>query len=286
MAVYKRGYQRYQGRMTGHWSRFMVLPRFAWRRLFQQRLVALLIVTAMIWPLLCAGFVYISNHAELLRGLDSEFQRFVEVNGNFFLIFMNVQALFAIFLAALTGPGLISPDLANNALPLYFSRPLTRSDYVLAKLIVLFGMLSIVTWVPGLALFGMQVGMAGGWWFWANWSIGFGIFGGFAIWVLLVSMVALAGSAYVKWRMVAGGLVLGFFFILAGVATMINGVFRVAWGHALNPAWAVNRLWFALLAVDPPDGPGVAACISVLAGIILFLALVLERKLRPVEVIR
>jgi len=286
MAVYRRGYNRYKGRITGRWTRFMVLPRFAWRRLFQQRLVVLLLVSAMVWPLLCAGFVYISNHAELLKGLDSEFQRFVEVSGNFFIIFMNVQALFAVFLAALAGPGLIAPDLANNALPLYFSRPVTRADYALAKLVVLFGMLSIVTWVPGLVLFGMQVGMAGGWWFWSNWSLGFGIFSGFAIWVLLVSMVALAGSAYVKWRMVAGGLVLGFFFILAGVATMINGVFRVTWGHALNPAWAVNRLWFALLSVDPPDGPGVVACVSVLAGITLFLALVLERKLRPVEVIR
>ena len=66
---------------------------------------------------------------------------------------------------------------------------------------------------------------------------------------------------------------------------MINGVFRVTWGHALNPTWAVNRLWCALLSVDPPAGPGSAACALVLAAIILLLALVLERKLRPVEVI-
>ena len=32
--------------------------------------------------------------------------------------------------------------------------------------------------------------MAGGWWFRANWTIGAGIVAGFAIWVLLVSMVA------------------------------------------------------------------------------------------------
>ena len=135
MAVYRRGYQRYQGPITGRWARFMVLPRFAWRRLFQQRLVVLLMVVAMIWPLLCAGFIYLTNHAELLKGLAREFQSFIEVNGKFFLIFMNVQAVFAIFLAALTGPGLIAPDLANNALPLYFSRPLTRSEYALARLI-------------------------------------------------------------------------------------------------------------------------------------------------------
>jgi ABC-2 type transport system permease protein len=285
MAVYRRGYQRYRGRITGIWARFMVLPRFSWRRLFRQRLVVLLTVVAMIWPLLCAGFIYLTNHVELLKGLDKEFQSFIQVNGKFFIIFMNVQAVFAIFLAALIGPGLIAPDLANNALLLYFSRPLTRSGYTLARLMVLFGMLSLITWVPGLLLFGMQAGMAGALWFWANWTIGYGIVAGFAIWVLLVSMVALAGSAYVRWKAVAGGLVLAFFFILAGVSVMINGVFRVTWGHALNPAWAVNRLWCAMLSVDPPEGPGAAACALMLAAMILLLVLVLERKLRAVEVI-
>lgn len=263
----------------------MVLPRFAWRRLFQQRLVTSLMVVSIAWPLLCAIFIYLSNHAELLMGLSREFRSFLEVNGRFFLVFMNVQAVFAVFLAALIGPGLIAPDLSNNALPLYFSRPLTRTGYAVARLIVLFGMISLITWVPGLILFGMQVGMAGGGWFWANWTISLGIFLGFTIWALLVSMVALASSAYVKWRIVAGGLVLAFFFILSGVSVMINGVFRVTWGHALNPGWAAYRVWCALLGIDPPAGPGVMACALVLAALLLLLALVLERKLRPVEVV-
>ena len=42
MAVYKRGYQRYDGPLRGGWTRFMVLPRYAWQRLYQQRLVVLL----------------------------------------------------------------------------------------------------------------------------------------------------------------------------------------------------------------------------------------------------
>ncbi len=285
MSVYRRGYHRYQGRVTSRWARFAVLPRFAWRRLYEQRLVILLTVLAFIWPLLCALFIYLTNHVDLLKGLDPEFRTFIEVNGKFFMIFMNVQSAFAIFLAALAGPGLIAPDLANNALPLYFSRPLTRSDYAFARLAVLFGMLSMITWIPGLLLFGMQAAMAGGGWLRGNWTMGAGILAGFAIWVLLVSMVALAGSAYVRWRVVAGAFVLGYFFLLSGVSAMINGVFRVTWGNVLNPAWAVNRIWCALFSVDPPEGPGLAACVSVLAAMILLLSLVLARKLRPVEVI-
>src|ERR671913_2350475 len=192
MAVYKRGYRRYDGPLTGRWTRFLVLPRYSWRRLYEQRLVVLLTMAAFVWPLLCAGFIYLTNHAELLQGLEPEFRAFIQVDGRFFSIFMYVQAGFAVFLAALAGPGLIAPDLANNALPLYLSRPLTRWSYALARLIVLMGMLSVVTWVPGLILFGLQVGLAGVEWFRANWTLGVGMVAGFAIWLLVLSLVAMA----------------------------------------------------------------------------------------------
>lgn len=285
MAVYKRGYQRYRGPLTGHWTRLLALPRFAWERLFQQRLVVVFLVVALVWPLLCAGFIYIANHSELWAGLGPGAAKFLEINGRFFIVFMNLQAVFAVLLAALAGPGLIAPDLANNALQLYFSRPLSRPDYVLARLLVLVGILSLVTWAPGLALFGMQTGMAGWSWFSAHWRLGAGIFAGFLMWILIVSLVALACSAYVKWRVVAGALVLGFFFVLAGAAEIVNAVFRVTWASVLNPARAMNRIWCAMLDVEPPQGPDTPECIAMVVVLAVLLVLVLERKLRPVEVI-
>jgi ABC-2 type transport system permease protein len=285
MAVYKRGYRRYAGPLTGRWTRFLVLPRYAWRRLYQQRLVLLLTMLAFVWPLLCAGFIYLTNHAELLQGLDEEFRQFIQVNGEFFSVFMYVQAVFAVFLAALAGPSLIAPDLANNALPLYFSRPLTRGSYAVARLIVLVGMLSIVTWIPGLLLFGLQVGLAGGSWFRMNWLLGAGVFAGFLIWIVLLSLVAMAASAYVKWRVVAAAVSLAFFFILAGVAEMIDGVLRVTWGRIIDPAWAVNQIWRTLLGLEVLEGPGAMASALALAVMALLLVLVIERKLRPVEVV-
>jgi ABC-2 type transport system permease protein len=284
MAVYKRGYQRYEGPTVSNWTRFLVLPRFAWRRMFQQRLVLLLMVVAMIWPLLCGIFIYITNHADLLKGVGKQLQGFLEINGNFFLVFMSVQAIFALFLAALTGPGLIAPDLTNNALPLYFSRPLRRSDYAVARLATLFGLLSLVTLIPGLVLFGIQVGMAGTGWLRSNWNLGLGMTAGFILWGLLVSLVAMASSAYTKMKAVSGGLVLGFFFIMGGLSGMVNGIFRVTWGNALSPRWASYRIWCALLGVQQ-EGPGVAPCVWVLLFFMLVLAFVIERKLRPIEVI-
>ena len=285
MAIYKRGYRPYRGSLTGRWARFMVLPRNAWRRLYQQRLVLLLTMLAYVWPLLCAGFIYLTNHAALLQGLEPEFRQFIQVDGRFFSIFMYVQAGFAVFLAALAGPGLLAPDLANNALPLYFSRPLTRWSYALARLTVLVGMLSIITWIPGVLLFALQVGLAGGWWFQANWMLGAGMVAGFLLWLLVLSLVAMASSAYVKWRIVAAAVSLAFFFILSGVAEMIDSVFRVNWGHIIDPAWSVNQVWCALLGVEPPEGPGAGPSALALALLTLVLVVVIERKLRPVEIV-
>jgi ABC-2 type transport system permease protein len=116
-------------------------------------------------------------------------------------------------------------------------------------------MLSIVTWIPGLLLFGLQVGLAGGWWFLANWTLGAGMVAGFLLWLLVLSLVAMASSAYVKWRVVA-----------ARSAWPSSSSWRRRrddrhvlpgdWGHLIDPAWAVNRVWCALLGVEPPEGPG------------------------------
>ena len=285
MAVYRRGYQRYQGAFTGQWGRLFVLPRFAWEKLMEQRLVTIIFVVSAFWPLACALFVYLSHHVDLLQGDGRAITQFLTVDSKFFVVFMNAQSAFAIILAAFAGPSLIAPDLTNGALPLYLSRPLSRPEYILSRMIVLVGVLSPVTWIPGLLLFGMQSGMAGWSWFSENWHIGSAIFFGFLLWIVLVSLVALASSAYVKWRIVAGALVLGVFFVLAGAAELTNAVLRVEWASDLNPARAMNQIWRSWLGAEANPGPEAwESLISVGVMAVLLLAL-LQRKLRPVEVV-
>ncbi|MBI5083056.1 MAG: hypothetical protein HZB13_00435 [Acidobacteria bacterium] len=218
MAVYRRGYQRYQGPLTGRFARLMAMPAFAWERLLQQRLVVIMLCVSMLWPLLCMAFIYLAN--------------------------------------------------------------------LLARMMVLVGLLSMVTWVPGVILFTMQSSMAGWGWFTTNWRLGAGVVSGFLLWIVLVSLVAMASSAYVKWRIIAGALVLGFFFILAGVAEMVNGVLRVDWGSLLNPSKSMYHIWCWMLGAELPEGPGTWEQASAVAALAVLLIMVLERKLRPVEVIK
>lgn len=287
MAVYRRGYQRYNEGLTSHAARMMVMPRFTWEALLSQKFVLILLVVSMFWPLLCAGYVYLANHSELWQGLGGGFKKFLIINGDFFSIFMKAQSVYALILASVAGPGLIAPDLANNALPLYFSRPLTRGDYILSRMIVLLGLLSLVTIVPGMLLFGMQVGIAGGDWFWKNWYLGAAIFAGFTLYIVTVSLVAMTCSAYVKWRVVAGALVLAFFFLLAGAAELVNSVFRVEWASAFNPGYAMGAVWSEMLDIEiPDDKPGALECAAFLIALSGGLLALLARKLRAVEVIK
>jgi ABC-2 type transport system permease protein len=285
MAVYRHGYQRYQGSLTSHRARLFVLPKFAWRRLTQQRLVVIIFAIATFWPLACGVFIYLSHHAELLQGAGTKALELLKIDGEFFVVFMNAQAVFAIILSAFAGPSLIAPDLANGALPLYFSRPLSRPEYILSRMLVLVGVLSPVTWIPGLLLFFMQSGMAGWTWFSENWQLGAGVFFGFLLWILLVSLVALASSAYVKWRVIAGALVLGVFFVLAGAAELTNAVLRVEWAMAANPLRAMNQIWRSMLGAEPTPGLSAGQCLIAVAVMAAILLAILERRLRPVEVV-
>ncbi len=287
MAVYKRGYQRYDGPLTGWWTRMLAFPRFAWRRLIGERLVIVALMLSALPILLAAAFIYIAGHQELWRGLGmGQAANLLAIDGKFFSIFTNAQAVFAVIVAALTGPGLIAPDLANGGLPLYFSRPLTRRDYVLARLMVLVGLLSLLTWVPGLLLFFLQASMAGWDWAVANWNIAAGIVAGGMIWILFVSLVALASSAWVKWRIIAGALILALFFVTGGAAEMINLITRERWGSYLNPAMDMSNIWRAFFGLDLPRGLEVGPSAICLASMALAFALALNRKLRPVEVVR
>ena len=62
------------------------------------------------------------------------------------------QCWLALALAAWIAPRLVSFDLADNALPILLSHPISRFGYVLGKFIALSSSLSLGTWIPCLLL--------------------------------------------------------------------------------------------------------------------------------------
>ena len=67
MAVYKRTYKSYSGGLTSAWSRFMILPRYSYARLFQSKFLIMFLVACFFYPLGCAGFVYLAHNLSFLK---------------------------------------------------------------------------------------------------------------------------------------------------------------------------------------------------------------------------
>jgi len=156
------------------------------------------------------------------------------VEAGFFTFIMIVQTQAAFLLNCWVGPILIAGDLTNGALPLFLSRPFSRADYVLGKLAVMGLLLSGVTWVPSLLLFTLQAGLAKGDWIWSHMWMVVPIVLCSAIWILMLSLISLAVSAWVKLRIVATGVIFISFFIPAGLGEMFNAIMGTIWGRLLN----------------------------------------------------
>ena len=285
MAIYRRNYKPYSGTTTPQWSRFLVLFRYSRRNLFRSKFMTAFFVICFFYPVVCLAVIYLAHSASFLAQLGVP-GGVLSIDNKFFYAFMSVHGVFAFLLTAFAGPGLISPDLANGALPLYFCRPFSRAEYVLGKSSVLAILLSQITWVPGLILFAMQAGLAGASWTWSNLWIAGSLILSSLIWIAILSLLAMALSAWVKWRIVAGALLLGVMFFGAGFAQAINAVMRTDSGHFFNVAYLMGTVWNALFQVDSQHAIPVAqAWVALLIYCAICLGL-LMRKVRAYEVIR
>jgi ABC-2 type transport system permease protein len=171
---------------------------------------------------------------QLMMQVRPELGDFFKIENQFFIVIMIVQAQAAFLLNCWVGPVLIAGDLTNGALPLFLSRPFSRADYVFGKLAVLGVLLSAVTWVPGLLLFGLESGLAHNGWIWSHLWMVVPMVLCSVMWILVLSLLSLAVSAWVKLRIVATGVTFIIFFIPAGLGEMFNAIMGTYWGALLN----------------------------------------------------
>ena len=286
MAVYRRTYTSYTGALTPAWSRFLVLFRYSRKSLFRSKLQTALFVLCFFFPLGCLLTIYLAHNLSFLDRFSGSGLPFLQVDNTFFFVFVTVQGTLAFVLTAFAGPGLISPDLANGALPLYFCRPFSRAEYVLGKTSVLAILLSQITWIPGLILFAVQASLAGPGWTSDNLWIAGSIVLSSMIWIVVLSLLATALSAWVKWRIVAGALLLGVLFFGAGFAQAVNAVMRTQSGHFVDIGYLMTTVWTSLFRIDSDRG---ISSIEAWAALLMYCGIclaLLVRKVRAYEVVR
>jgi ABC-2 type transport system permease protein len=234
MAVYEQTYKRYPGPLTPEWSRFLIIPRHAYRTVFSSKLFTAYYVVCFIPVLIESIFIYLHHNVNALGIFQVNVVELIPIDASFFQTFVYIQGGFSFVVAILVGPPLVARDLRNNALPLYLCRPFSRAEYVLGKMSVLLILLSCITWVPQLLLFFFQSYLAGAAWFKDNLWIVSAIFIANFVWILLLALLSQSISSLVKWRVIASAIMLGLFIVPSAFAEFINIMFQTRWGNLFS----------------------------------------------------
>jgi len=156
-----------------------------------------------------------------------------------------------------------------------------------------------VTWVPVLLVLGLQSSLAGGVWIADHRGLFGAVFLGAWVWILVLTLLALALSAWIRWRIVASAALFGCFFVGMAFGEMWREVLENPWGRVTNLLYLVGLVWRELFGLPPtrslarmmledrqnPDLPTWVAVLVLSALCVLCLHL-LHRRIRAHEVVR
>jgi ABC-type transport system involved in multi-copper enzyme maturation permease subunit len=290
MAVYKRSYSAYTGTITSAWTRVAVLARYALAEAWSSKITVGLFIFCLSPCLVSLFGIYLANNPMARALIGSKATVFIAIDAAFFLKILEVQCWLALVLASWVAPRLITFDLADNALPILLSHPISRFGYLFGKFIALFALLSAVTWVPCLLLFVYQGYSSPQPWTAGNLRIAYGLLAGSVIWIAFLSILGLALSSWVKWRVVATGAIFAAVFVPAGVGAIVSAVLRTKWGFLLNLPFMISSLWQRLLGAPDFGNPDRALPNVAIAAMLILASIVclgmLNTRIRAREVVR
>ncbi len=291
MAIFQKAYQGYSGPLSPPFERTLVIFRYALADVFQSRLFVAFFFISLLLPVLLMCVIYVYHNLELLLQFEVSLDDLTEINGNAFVLAMQIPQNSLLFLMILgIGPTMISPDLRNNAMPLYLSRPINKASYIFGKLLVLIFLGSLISWVPALLLFILQAYLAGDSWLGQNLHLPVASILTSLTWIVSLSLVAFAVSAFVKWKSVARMFFFGIVLLGSILGGVIEEVFGGVGGYVVNLYAALEVLMAALYNADSDVlsfVPQMSVGIAVLQFLIIsLLALVLlTRRIRAFQVV-
>ena len=251
MSIYKHNYHSYTGRLTPVWSRVFVLIRYGFSEIWSSKTTVVLFTVSLLPSVFFLFGIYLANNPLARALVGARNVSFTSIDAGYFLVMLQIHCWLALALTSWIAPRLITFDLADNALPVLLSHPISRFGYVAGKFIALFSSLSAITWVPCLLLFCYQAYASPQGWAVNHLRLAAGLFAGALIWILFLSILGLAFSSWVKWRMIATGTIIAAIFVPSGVGGVVSGVLRTKWGMLLNLPITMSLLWQRFLGATP-----------------------------------
>lgn len=257
MPVYEASYRSWEGRGGRRAGKKLAIAGTMIRRVFRIRLVKFFVLVTVIGASFMSSLILYLRHEELMQQLN---RTGVLANVNF-LHFVNRGFLqsgipIAMILAALAGAPLIAEDRRARSLALYFSRPITHTDYVVGKFLAVAFFLALLLVTPPLLMYLTDASLAKAP---GAFQEGFPSFltslvvPGAA--VALFSAMSLGASAVSRRPPYAAFLVLGAVFLSSGLGhALAREVFHDGRWFLLSPTQALQRIAAEVMPVPASSG--------------------------------
>ncbi|HZM94010.1 MAG TPA: ABC transporter permease subunit [Vicinamibacterales bacterium] len=279
MPIHDQGYQRYQGQRVPVGRAWWTMARMHLITAFKRRWFLLLVFAGWARFLGYAAF-YIIGPVFI-----PQMASFAQTNPQTFRNFLNGQGFF-VFLITIVLGGLIADDRRANALQLYLSKPVTRIEYILGKAAPLLILILGLTLVPALCLILLQIVFSGSVSFLAN-----NLFLLPAITLaslvraLLSTFMILALSSLSKSRRFVAIMYAGIIFFTLAMQQVLRAITGSRAWAAIAPSNMMDVFTDWIFRVRTPQPVPVYVAVLVIVGLIALSAWILERRVRPVEIV-
>ena len=277
MPIHDQGYRRYGGgKARGR----------GWTVIATAGIRTVLAKKSFIALMLMAWFPFIVRAVQIYAAANLPQAAFLRPTAETFRQFLDQQQIFVFFVTVYIGAGLIANDRRANALQIYLSKPLTRGEYIFGKLAVLITFLLLVTWVPAIVLLIVQIAFAGNFTFFRDNIYLFPaitVFSFIMVTMVAASMLALSSlsnsSRYVGILYAA---VIFFTQAIYGVLYAVTRSTSLSWiSFSANLTQVGDVIFRQPLQYDTPW----PVSLLMIVGLIALSGVVLERRVRGVEVV-
>ena len=281
MPIHRERYRRREGGVEGRGGAWAVIAVHGLQSLARKRAFLFLMILALI-PVVVRGVqIWAAANVPGMSQIGM-----LSITPRTFRDFLNQQEPLVFFLTVYAGSGLIADDIRANALQLYLSRPVTRTQYIAGKAAILMAALAAVTFVPAMLLLLLVPAFAGSMTFLRNNVLLFpSIVAYSVIQITLSAFLILALSSLSKSRWFVA-------ILYAGLAFFTHAVFGVL-GAAIDGSsfsWVsifanVRQVGDVLFRLPPRHDTHPLISATVIALIIAASAFVLSRRIRAIEVV-
>jgi ABC-2 type transport system permease protein len=282
MPIHESTYSSWEGRTLERPRTWLIIARTG-IRLVWKRIVALILFAATIPFLIRAGQIYVSSKLPEAESI-TEIARMIEVDETLFMNFMGTQMIVLLVLLAVCGAGLVANDRKFKALTLYFSRPVSFWDYVMGKFIVVFFYGSLITILPALLLFGLQLLVTVEPGFFGNYYwVPFSILAQGVIVLTALSAILLALSSLAKGTRSALVAFFSLITIPAFIVQLISSIKDIGWISVTRNLRQLSELLYGQAA---PYRYPVWAAVTAWIVVVALSVLVLRKRIKPTEVVK